>query len=140
MHKNRIIGIAIWGIAFILSVFLLFVIPTHISKGIYLTLLFDVIAYVSSLVLWIIIFKTNNTPKEAFYVSPAITLSTVYLVIQFVICIVEGMMVDKISFRGTLILNFITMTVMWFLILSTLIAKNHAQRVDCRQRDHHVEL
>lgn len=140
MHKNRKTGIAICGIAFILSVFLLFVIPAHISNGVYLTLLFDVIAYVSLLVLCITIFRTNKTPKETFYVSPAITLSTIYLVIQFVICIAEGLLVDKISLRGTLILNFITMAIMWFLIFSTLIAKIHAQRVDSRQKDHHVEL
>ena len=64
MHKNRKTGIAICGIAFILSVFLLFVIPAHISNGVYLTLLFDVIAYVSSLVLCITIFRTNKNTKR----------------------------------------------------------------------------
>lgn len=140
MSKNRKIGIVIWIIGFALSVFLLFVIPQHLSSGIYLTLVFDIVAFVSSLILWLSFFKSKKTPKEQFYVSPAITVSAVYLVIQFIICVTEGLLVDKISFRGTLILNFITTAVMWILILSTLIAKNHAQRVDLRQKDHHVEL
>ena len=140
MSKNRKIGIVIWIIGFVLSVFLLFVIPKHLSSSIYLTLVFDVVAFVSSLILWLILFKSISTSKEQFYVSSAITISAVYLVIQFIICVAEGLLVDKISFRGTLILNCITMAVMWFLILSTLIARNHAQRVDCRQQDHHVEL
>lgn len=140
MNKNRTVVIVIWAIAFILSVFLLFAVPDHLSGGIYLTLVFDIVAFISCFVLWIVIFIGDRTPKQAFYVLPMITMSIIYLVIQFVICITEGLLVDKISLRGTLILNFITMAIMWFLILSTLIAKNHARRVDSRQKDHHVEL
>lgn len=140
MSKNRKIGIIIWIIGFALSVFLLFVIPEHRSSSIYLTLAFDIVAFVSVLILWLNLVKAEKTPKEQFYGSPAITMSAVYLVIQFMLCVAEGLLVDKISFRGTLILNFITMAVMWILILSTLIAKNHAQRVDLRQKEHHVEL
>ena len=140
MNKNRKIGIIVWIIGFALSVFFLLVIPEHRSSSVYLTLVFDIVAFVSVLILWLNLFKQEKTPKEQFYVSPAITMSAVYLVIQFIICVAEGLLVDKISFRGTLILNFITTAVMWILILSTLIAKNHAQRVDLRQKDHHVEL
>ena len=140
MNKSRTVGIVIWAIAFFLSVFLLFIVPNHISSGIYLTLVFDIVAFISCLVLWIVIFRGDKTPKQAFYVSPTITVSIIYLLIQLVICIAEGLLVDKISLRGSLILNFITMAIMWFLILSTIIAKNHAQRVDSRQKDHHVEL
>ena len=140
MSKNRKTGIGIWIIGFVLSVFLLFVIPNQPTSNIYLTLAFDIVAFVTSLILWLNLYKPGKTPKEQFYISPAITMSAVYLVIQFIICVIEGLLVDKISFRGTLILNFITMAVMWLLILSTLIAKNHTQRVDLRQKDHHVEL
>lgn len=140
MSKNRKIGIGVWIIGFVLSIFLLLVIPQQPTSSIYLTLAFDIVAFVSSLILWLNLYRPGKTPKEQFYVSPVITMSAVYLVIQFIICVVEGLLVDKISFRGTLILNFITMAVMWFLILSTLIAKNHAQRVDLKQKDHHVEL
>lgn len=140
MNKNRKIGIIVWIIGFALSVFLLLVIPEQRSSSVYLTLVFDIVAFVSVLTLWLSLFKQEKTPKEQFYVSPAITMSAVYLVIQFIICVAEGLLVDKISFRGTLILNFVATAVMWILILSTLITKNHAQRVDLRQKDHHVEL
>lgn len=140
MGKNRKTVIVIWIIGFALSVFLLLVIPEHLTSSIYLTLAFDVVAFVSSLILWLGLFKSRKAAKEQFYVSLAMTMSAVYLVIQFIICVAEGLLVDKISFRVTLILNFVTTAVMWILILSTLISKNHAQRVDSRQIDHHIEL
>ena len=140
MGRSRKLAIVVWALAFALSIFLLFILPKHLSNSIYLTLLFDAIAFVSTLALWFALFKSNNIAKELFHVSPAITVSVVYLVIQFIICIVEGLLADSISFRMSLILNVVVMVVMWILILSTLMIRNHVQRVDSRQKDHHVEL
>lgn len=137
---NRKLGIAIWTITFTLSVFLILVIPNHYSVCIWTTLVFDAIAYISSLALWMNLFRNANTPADVFYCSPTITVSTAYLVIQLILCIVVGFMVDTISFKMTLVLNIVLMAVVWFLILTAIIAKGHSQRVDSRQKDHHVEL
>lgn len=137
---NRKLGIAIWTITFALSVFLILVIPNHYSACIWTTLIFDAIAYISSLALWMNLFRNANTPADVFYCSPTITVSTAYLVIQLILCIVVGFMVDTISFKMTLVLNVVLMAVVWFLILSTMITKGHSKRVDSRQKDHHVEL
>ena len=140
MSKNRKLGIVIWAIAFALSVFLTLIIPAHYSSSIFAVLTFDVIAFISVLILWINLFKNAKTPGNTFYVSPALTISTAYLAIQLILCIVVGLMVDTISFKMTLVLNVVIMAVVWFLILSTIITKDHSQRVDSRQKDHHVEL
>lgn len=140
MSRNRKLGIVIWAIAFALSVFLTLIIPAHYSSNIFVTLTFDVIAYISVLILWINLFRNINAPDDTLYNFPAMTVSTVYLVLQTIICILNGLLVDVISFKMTLILNVVLMTVVWFLILSTIITKGHAQRVDSRQKDHHVEL
>lgn len=140
MNRNRKLGIVIWAIAFALSVFLTLIIPAHYSSNIFAVLTFDVIAFISVLILWINLFKNAKMPDDTFYNSPAMTVSTIYLVIQLILCIVVGLTVDTITFKITLILNVVLMAVVWFLILSTIITKDHAQRVDSRQKDHHVEL
>ena len=52
----------------------------------------------------------------------------------------EGVLVDVITFKITLVLNIMLMSIVWFLILSTIITRDHTQRVDSRQKNHHVEL
>lgn len=140
MNMSRKLGITIWAIAFILSVFLILVLPKHYSVCIWTTLFFDVIAYISSLVLWINLFRNANAPADVFYCSPAMILSIAYLAIQLILCIVVGLLADTISFEMTLVLNVVLIAVVWFLILSTIITKNYAQRVDSRQKENHVEL
>lgn len=140
MSRNRKRGIVIWAIAFSLSVFLTLIIPAHYSSNIFTVLVFDVITYVSVLILWINLSKNAKTPDDTFYSSLVMTVSTAYLAIQLTLCIVVGLLADAISFKMTLILNVVLMAVVWFLILSTIKTKDHAQRVDSRQKDHHSEL
>ena len=140
MSKKRKVGIIIWMIAFALSVALMLIIPSHYTSSIYTTLIFDVIAYISVLILWMKIFTNVNTPSDIFYCSPAMVVSTVYLVIQFIFCVMEGVLVDVITFKITLVLNILLMAIVWFLILSTIITRDHTQCVDSRQKNHHVEL
>lgn len=140
LSKNRKLGIVIWVIAFALSVFLTLIIPAHYSGNIFATLTFDVIAYIAVLILWISLFRNLNTPGTTFYNSPKMIISIVYLAIQLILCIVVGLMVDTISFKMTLILNVVLMAIVWFLILFTIITKDHEQRVDSRQKKHHAEL
>lgn len=140
MSRNRKLGIAIWAIAFALSVFLTLIIPAHYSGNIFTVLTFDVIAYIAVLLLWIKLLRNTNVSDDTFYNSPVMIITTAYLAIQMILCIAVGLMVDTISFKMTLIFNVVLLVVVWFLILSTIITKGYAQRVDSRQKNHHVEL
>ena len=140
MNKNSIIGIGIWALALALSVFLLLVIPSQYTAGIFVTLAFDLIAFISALILWITVFRRNKTPNDMFYHSPAMTISAVYLIIQFILCIAVGALGERVVFKVALTINFVLFVIMWALILSTLIANDHAKRVDSRQKDHHTVL
>lgn len=140
MGRNRIIGIVIWTLGFALSVFLLFVIPSSYTNSIYASLVFDGIAFISTLILWIRLFQSTKTPTDVFYCTPAMTFSTIYLVIQFIICLVIAVFAEKISFKLALTANIVLMVLAWIILLSVLSAKDHAQRIDSRQKDHHIEL
>ena len=140
MSKNKTIGIIMWVVLFALSVFLLFIIPNHYSSSIFVALAFDCIAFISLLIIWLKLLKTNSKPNDVFLATPAILISTIYMIVQFIICIVTAIVNDGISLKLSLIINVILMALMWVLILATLNAKNHANRIDSRQKDHHVEL
>lgn len=140
LGKKGMLEFAIWGIAFAISVFLTLIVPSHYSAGIITSLVFDVIAYIAVLILWISLIRKTKFPTDILYGTPVMVVSVVYLVIQMALGIVSGLLVDVISFKFTLILNIVLMVVVWFLILSTIIAKNYIQHIDSRQKDYHVKL
>ena len=140
LNKDRKIGIVIWFIAFALTVLLLLVIPESITSSIIVALIFDSIAFISVLILWLSLFKNSTTQKDVFYCSPAMTVSTAYLMIQLIISIIVGLLADMISLKALLILNFVIMAVVWIIILSAIRANDYANHVDSRQKDHHIEL
>lgn len=138
--SKKMIGAIIWFLGLALSVFLLMVIPDSYSSSIWVTLVFDIIAFVSQLILWLTLFKEKVDAQGIFYRTPAMTLSMIYLAVQFVICIIMGFVGNSISFKVSLIVNFVVCILMWIFILMLGLARCHAQRVDSRQKDYHVEL
>ena len=134
------IGAIIWLLGLALSVFLLMVIPDSYSSTIWVTLVFDIIAFVSQLILWITLFKGKVDAQGAFYRTPAMTLSMIYMAIQFIICVIVGFVGNSISFKASLIMNFVVCILMWILILMLGLARDHAQSIDFRQKNHHTEL
>ena len=140
MEKAKVIKYVIWFLAFALSVFLLLVIPSSYSQSIWVTLVFDVIAFVSQLILWLTIFNRPVGAKGVFNRYPTMLVSSLYLIVEFIICIVMAVMGSSIPFKMSLIINFIVMVIAWIILLMMILSKDHVERIDSRQKDHHVEL
>ena len=140
MGKSKIIKCVIWFLAFALSVFLLLVIPSSYSQSIWVTLVFDVIAFVSQLILLLTIFNRPVGAKGVFNRYPTMLVSSLYLIVEFIICIVMAVMGSSIPFKMSLIINFIVMVIAWIILLMMILSKDHVERIDSRQKDHHVEL
>ena len=137
MKKSRYLGIIIWVLLFALTAFLLLIIPSEYNGNIWATLVFDILAFLFSGILFLS--KSRNS-RETFYKYPAMTMSTVYLVVQFAVSLVISLMNQAIHFKIVLIINFVVLVVMWTLILSALMAKEKIESLDSRQKDHHTEL
>ncbi len=140
MGKSKIIKCVIWFLAFALSVFLLLVIPNSYSQSIWVTLVFDTIAFVSQLILWLTIFNRSIVAKGIFNRYPTMLISSLYLAIEFIVCVIVAVAGSSISFKMSLIINLIIMVVAWIILLMMILSKNHVERIDSRQKDHHVEL
>lgn len=130
-------GIIIWLLLMVLTLFLVFIITSQYTKQIWTVVVFDVIAFGSQLLTW---FMKNKDAKETFRKYPAITVSTLYFVLQFVISTVVAIVNEAIPFKLVLIINFVLLVIMWAIILSTLMAKDKIEILDFRQKDHRTEL
>lgn len=130
----------VWLIAFSLSVFLLLIIPDHYNTSLFIALVFDVVAFISQLFLWRALLKKVEAAEDTFFNAPVMTVSLIYLLIQFLLTVIKGIAIDAISAKTTLIINCIVLSIAWIIIILLLETKNHAQRVDSRQKDHHVDL
>lgn len=140
MGKSKIITCVIWFLTFSLSLFLLLVIPSSYSQSVWVTLVFEVIAFLSQLILWLIIFDRPVGAKGGFNCYPIMMISLFYLIVEFIIGIVMAVMGASISFKISLIINFIVMVIAWIVLLMMILSKEHLERIELRQNDHHVEL
>lgn len=135
MKKNY--GIIIWVLLLVVTLFLALIIPNTYTSQIWTVVIFDVVAFVSQLILWFS--KTKNT-KETFYKYPAMTVSTMYLIIQFIASTIVAIVNEAIPLKIVLIFNFILLIVMWVIIFSICMTKDKIESLDSRQKDHHTIL
>lgn len=130
-------GLMIWGLLLILTLFLALIIPKEYNAQIWTILVFDVIAFLSQFITW---FAKVKSSKETFYKYPAMTMSSIYLVLQFVISTLTAIINTGMPFKLLLIIEVLLLVIMWDLILLTLMAKDKIESLDSRQKDHHIEL
>ena len=133
MKKNKSVILIVWLLCFALTMALLLLIPSQISPSIYVALTFDIIAFVSQLILWLTGFG-NKAEVVSKYSS--VTVSTSYLIVQFVF----NLIIDAITVKVVLIINIILFVVAWIVLCLIMSRVSHIKNVDSRQIDHHTKL
>lgn len=140
MVKSKTTRLIVWLLCFALSVFLLFIIPNEFSQAVWVTLVFDVIAFVSQLILWMTVLGHVSEPKGVFNRYPVMMVSAFYMIAELILCIITSVIGTSLSMKTSLIINFVIMVIAWIIIILLINSKNHVERLDLRQKDHHVEL
>lgn len=123
---------------FALSAFLLFILPKSYDATIWITLGFTIVAYVSQLVLFLWLFSKQQTPDGFFYKTPTMTISSLYMIIQTIVCVVVPLV--NWGAKTVLIVNFVVLILMWILLCGLFAGIDHAKRIDSRQKEHHTVL
>lgn len=140
MIKSKKALIIFWGIAFALTLFLVLIIPAQITGITVVALVFDCVGFFSQLILWLKLSRGEERAKDVFRNAPAAVVTCVYLAILFVLSILYGVFPNTLTVKTAVIANVIIMAATWLLLVALLGAKGHIQRIDSRQRDHHIEL
>lgn len=140
MSKNKIIGIAISILGLVLSLVFMFCLQKGLTATFWITLAFVCVAFISALVFQLIEWNGKNTADEQFLYLPAITVSFVYVVVQFPICIVFALGSEVIPYKVAILVNAVVLVSAWGAALSSLAGNDHIKKVNSRQKDHHTEL
>jgi amino acid transporter len=135
---NKKLGIVVWFLAFVLSVFFLLILSKSYDLTIWITLGFTIVTYVSQLILFLCLFSKQQTPDGVFYNTPTMTISSLYMITQMIICIAVPLV--NWETKVVLTVNFVGLILMWIVLCGLLAGKSHAKRIDSRQKDHHTVL
>lgn len=123
---------------FVLSAFLLLIIPKSYDSTIWITLGFTVVAYVSQLILFLSLLAKQQMPDDVFYKTPTMTISSLYMIVQMIICIVVPL--ASLGTKAVLTVNFVVLILMWIVLCGLLTGRDHAKRIDSRQKNYHKKL
>jgi hypothetical protein len=138
--SNKKLGIIIWGLCFALAMVLMFCLERGLTTTFWVTLGFVCVAFLSALVFQMLVWKTSSKLDKQVLHFSGILLSNIYALIQLPICIIFSLGSNSIPFKASIIINAIILIVAWVLILASLVGNDHIERVNSRQKDHHVEL
>lgn len=111
---NKKIVIFLWGLLFVLSLFLLLVVPEYYTPQIWMAIVFNILAFLSPVSM--IIIKGNNQ-FQTFYKYPQMIVSIFYIVLQFVISLYAVLNSGVIALKTYIIINVVFMAIMWSVIL-----------------------
>lgn len=84
MKKNRGMGYAVLGIAFVLFNVIAFAVPTVKASAFWVAYIYTVIAFALQIVIWKFLFKKNEVLKSKFLGIPLISVGIAYLAIQII--------------------------------------------------------
>lgn len=138
MRNNKILGISLWLVGLAAAHLVVFLLPSEMTAARWITYGFTLFAFLSQLILWLVFWKKQPSNNEQFYSAPMLLYSTLYLLGQFIVCIVFSL--TPATVKIAVIVNALVTLIMLALLSVSMIGRNHAARVDRRQQDHHKEL
>ena len=139
MKKTSVCTVFISLLGLLLSLFFLFIIPDGIGIVIIATGSATVIVYLLQIVLLLILFGKQKE-NDALYITPVVTVSIVYMVIQFIICVITAFLENSLSLKSVLLVNIPFFIIFWMIVIALSVSRSHIQRIDGRQKMHHTDI
>lgn len=136
--KNKPLGVLLWLSGLVAAHLVLFLLSSEMTAARWITYGFTLFAFLSQLILWLAVWKKQPSNIEQFYASPMLLYSVLYLLGQLILCIVFALTVPTV--KVAVLVNALLALTMFTLLSVSVIGRNHAARVDARQKNHHKEL
>ena len=138
MKNNKSLGVGLWFLALAAVHLIVFLAARELTAALWIAYGFTIFAFVSQLMLWLVIWQKTLDGKQQFLHAPVLTYSLLYLAGQVVLCLIFAFV--HASAKTAVFVNGLTLILFWALLVLSLIGKNHIERVDQRQKNHHIEL
>lgn len=133
--KNTGLAAILWLLGFAAeAALLLFLTPVY-TAATWITLAFTAAAFLSQALLWQ---NGGGDARSRFFRYPGMTVSGGYLLAQLVICCVFARI--SVTVKTAVFVNLLVLLIAWLLIVGAALAREHIEKVDQRQRDHHIKL
>lgn len=137
---NKKIALAVWVLALLLSMVLLFTLNQSMTAAFWITFVFVVATFCSALLFQCVLGKNAKTPDDRFLQLPSALISVIYEAVQIPLCVVFALCSGIIPWKVALLVHVIILILAWILILSGLAGNGHIRNVNGRQKNHHTEL
>lgn len=137
---NKKIAPAVWVLALLLSMVLLFTLNQSMTAAFWITFVFVVATFCSTLLFQCVLGKNAKTPDDRFLQLPSALISVIYEAVQIPLCVVFALCSGIIPWKVALLVHVIILILAWILILSGLAGNGHIRNVNGRQKNHHTEL
>lgn len=140
MSKDKKIGIAVWALGLILVMVLMFCLEHGMTATFWTMFVFTCVAFVSALIFQLLTWKQiNNSDQQVQYLS-GIIIANMYMVLQIPLSLIFSLGSATIPFKVAILINAIILIAAWILALISLSGNEHIEKVNSRQKNHHVEL
>lgn len=138
MKQNKVLGILLWLVGIVLAHLIVFLLPQEMEKAEWITYGFTLIAFFSQLILWFAAWREKPSPEQQFLQTPLLFYSVCYIAGQIILCVIFALV--STSGKIAVIVNAIFLASMCLLFVFSLIGRNHVDRIDQRQKNHHTKL
>ena len=138
MKNNKLLGIVLWFLALAAVHLIVFLVARELTAALWISYGFTIFAFVSQLALWLAAWKKPMNGKSQFLHTPVLIYSLFYLLGQTMLCLIFAFV--HISLKTAVLVNSLVLIAFLALMVLSLIGKNHIERVDQRQKNHHIEL
>ena len=138
MKNNKLLGVVLWFLALAAVHLIVFLAARELTAALWISYGFTMFAFVSQLVLWLVVWKKPMDGRHQFLHTPVLSYSLRYLIAQTVLCLIFAFV--RVSVKTAVLVNGLVLIAFFALMVLSLIGKNHIERVDRRQKDHHIEL
>lgn len=140
MSNDRKMGLIVWGLCMLLCTVLIFSLEHGFTRTLIITIMFVCFAFISFFIFQSYIWKKGRTREGVFLKISSIIVSYFYLLVQIPICIIFSIGSNIISYKIAILVNMVLVVIVWGMILGGLVGNEHIEKVNNRQKNHHIEL
>jgi hypothetical protein len=140
MSKSKKIGIAAWTLGLIWANVFLFCLGRGFTPTFWITFGFVWLAFLSSLIFQILVWKAMTNPDEKALHIPVLSVSYGYMLIQILLCVIFSLGSNVIPWKVTILVHAVLLILAWIAAIGSVAGNDHIRKVNNRQKDHHRKL
>lgn len=140
MKNNKTLAFIFWVLFLAIGMLFLCMIPKTMNSTSIALILFTLVIFLGQLILWLMLSKEGSTKEKTFLNLPVYMYSIYVMIIQLAVDILCSFFAERIPIKLVIFVEIIFLVVQCIIIVMSLITKNSIEKLDSRQKNHHIEL